>query len=54
MGGGSVEEVTCTVIDGAAYNQVCTSDSKISTAEDEDSMTGALHPDPRPSFVWGG
>ncbi|XP_030591385.1 zinc finger protein 653 [Archocentrus centrarchus] len=40
MGGGNVEEVTCTVIGGVTYNQVCTSDSKIRTAEDEDSMTG--------------
>uniref|UniRef100_A0A3Q0S2T0 Zinc finger protein 653 n=1 Tax=Amphilophus citrinellus TaxID=61819 RepID=A0A3Q0S2T0_AMPCI len=43
MGGGNVEEVTCTVIGGVTYNQVCTSDSKIRTAEDEDSMTGANH-----------
>ncbi|XP_076608830.1 zinc finger protein 653 [Chaetodon auriga] len=40
MGGGSVEEVTCTVIGGVTYNQVCTSDSKLRTEEDEDSMTG--------------
>ncbi|XP_039901661.1 zinc finger protein 653 [Simochromis diagramma] len=40
MGGGNVEEVTCTVIGGVTYNQVCTADSKIRTAEDEDSMTG--------------
>lgn len=43
MGGGNVEEVTCTVIGGVSYNPVCTSDSKLRTAEDEDSMTGALH-----------
>lgn len=43
MGGGNVEEVTCTVIGGVTYNQVCSCDSKISTAEDEDSMTGVLH-----------
>uniref|UniRef100_A0A3B5A1S3 Zinc finger protein 653 n=1 Tax=Stegastes partitus TaxID=144197 RepID=A0A3B5A1S3_9TELE len=43
MGSGNVEEVTCTVIGGVTYNQVCASDSKIRTAEDEDSMTGALH-----------
>uniref|UniRef100_A0A3B4YDY5 Zinc finger protein 653 n=1 Tax=Seriola lalandi dorsalis TaxID=1841481 RepID=A0A3B4YDY5_SERLL len=42
MGGGNVEEVTCTVIGGVTYNQVCSCDSKIRTAEDEDSMTGAL------------
>lgn len=42
MGGRNVEEVTCTVIGGVTYNQVCTADSKIRTAEDEDSMTGAL------------
>ncbi|XP_045927892.1 zinc finger protein 653 [Micropterus dolomieu] len=40
MGGGNVEEVTCTVIGGVTYNQVCTSDSKLRPAEDEDSMTG--------------
>eukprot|EP00064_Thunnus_orientalis_P011818 superscaffoldBa00001745_g11850 len=40
MGGGNVEEVTCTVIGGVTYNPVCESDSKIRTAEDEDSMTG--------------
>ncbi|XP_070779899.1 zinc finger protein 653 [Enoplosus armatus] len=40
MGGGNVEEVTCTVIGGVTYNQVCASDSKLRTAEDEDSMTG--------------
>lgn len=43
MGSGNVEEVTCTVIGGVTYNPVCESDSKIRTAEDEDSMTGALH-----------
>ncbi|KAM7386269.1 hypothetical protein PAMA_009076 [Pampus argenteus] len=40
MGGGNVEEVTCTVIGGVTYNPVCESDSKLRTAEDEDSMTG--------------
>ncbi|XP_058508948.1 zinc finger protein 653 [Solea solea] len=40
VGGGDMEEVTCTVIGGVAYNQVCACDSKIRTAEDEDSMTG--------------
>ncbi|XP_040919252.1 zinc finger protein 653 [Toxotes jaculatrix] len=40
MGGGNVEEVTCTVIGGVTYNQVCACDSKIRTEEDEDSMTG--------------
>ena len=38
-----MEEVTCTVIGGVTYNPVCESDSKIRTAEDEDSMTGELH-----------
>ncbi|XP_054463652.1 zinc finger protein 653 isoform X2 [Anoplopoma fimbria] len=38
MGGGNVEEVTCTVIGGVTYNQV--SESKLRAAEDEDSMTG--------------
>ncbi|XP_031151031.2 zinc finger protein 653 [Sander lucioperca] len=40
MGGGNVEEVTCTVIGGVTFNQVCTSDPKLQTADDEDSMTG--------------
>ncbi|KAM9844123.1 zinc finger protein 653 [Aulostomus maculatus] len=40
MGASNVEEVTCTVIGGVTYNQVCESDSKIRTPEDEDSMTG--------------
>ncbi|XP_047426979.1 zinc finger protein 653 [Mugil cephalus] len=40
MGGGNVEEVTCTVIGGVTYNQVCSSHSKIRAADDEDSMTG--------------
>ncbi|XP_070704144.1 zinc finger protein 653 [Pempheris klunzingeri] len=40
MGGGNVEEVTCTVIGGVTYNPVCTSDSKLRSVEDEDSMTG--------------
>ncbi|XP_068605962.1 zinc finger protein 653 [Brachionichthys hirsutus] len=39
MGGGNVEEVTCTVIGGVSYNQVCISDSKLRPAEDEDSIT---------------
>ncbi|XP_074552592.1 zinc finger protein 653 [Halichoeres trimaculatus] len=40
MGGGNVEEVTCTVIGGVTYNQVCGSDSKLQSAEDEDFITG--------------
>nr|XP_046272600.1 zinc finger protein 653 isoform X2 [Scatophagus argus] len=40
MGSANVEEVTCTVIGGVTYNQVCASDSKLRTAEDEDSITG--------------
>ncbi|KAM8724278.1 zinc finger protein 653 [Acanthopagrus schlegelii] len=40
MGGGNMEEVTCTVIGGVTYNQVCASDSKLQRVEDEDSMTG--------------
>ncbi|KAK5885426.1 hypothetical protein CesoFtcFv8_019134 [Champsocephalus esox] len=46
MGGGSVEEVTCTVIGGVSYNQVCSSDSNLRAEEEEeeeeeeDSMTG--------------
>uniref|UniRef100_A0A1A7WAG7 Zinc finger protein 653 n=3 Tax=Nothobranchiidae TaxID=405002 RepID=A0A1A7WAG7_9TELE len=40
MGSGNMEEVTCTVIEGVSYNQVCTPDSKVQTAEGDDSMTG--------------
>lgn len=43
MGSANVEEVTCTVIGGVTYNQVCASDSKLRTEEDEDSMAGVLH-----------
>ncbi|XP_028311973.1 zinc finger protein 653 isoform X2 [Gouania willdenowi] len=39
MGAGDVEEVTCTVIGGVTYNQVCASASRTHT-EDEDSMSG--------------
>uniref|UniRef100_UPI003AAEFA95 zinc finger protein 653 n=1 Tax=Centroberyx gerrardi TaxID=166262 RepID=UPI003AAEFA95 len=39
MGGGDVEEVTCTVIEGVTYNQVCQSDTDLRTAEEEDSIT---------------
>ncbi|XP_034151131.1 zinc finger protein 653 [Esox lucius] len=38
MGGGDVEEVTCTVIEGVAYNQVCQS-GDLGTTE-EDSIAG--------------
>lgn len=46
MGAANVEQVTCTVIGGVTYNQVCESDSKMGTVEDEDSMTGVLHSEP--------
>ncbi|XP_023867855.1 zinc finger protein 653 isoform X3 [Salvelinus sp. IW2-2015] len=39
MGGGDVEEVTCTVIEGVAYNQMCQSVGDFRTTE-EDSITG--------------
>ncbi|XP_020330927.1 zinc finger protein 653-like isoform X2 [Oncorhynchus kisutch] len=39
MGGGDVEEVTCTVIEGVAYNQMCQSVADFKTTE-EDSITG--------------
>jgi len=42
MGNGNVEEVTCSVIGGATYNQVCAPDSEIRAEEDEDTMTGVL------------
>ncbi|XP_038840028.1 zinc finger protein 653-like isoform X3 [Salvelinus namaycush] len=38
MGGGDVEEVTCTVIEGVAYNQMCQSVADFRTTE-EDSIT---------------
>ncbi|XP_023867854.1 zinc finger protein 653 isoform X2 [Salvelinus sp. IW2-2015] len=38
MGGGDVEEVTCTVIEGVAYNQMCQSVGDFRTTE-EDSIT---------------
>lgn len=41
-----MEEVTCTVIGGVTYNQVCVSDSKLQRVEDEDSMTGVLRSEP--------
>lgn len=40
MSGGNIEEVTCTVIGGVNYDQVCPHDSGIKPAEDEDSVTG--------------
>ncbi|XP_011604300.1 zinc finger protein 653 [Takifugu rubripes] len=39
LGGGSMEEVTCTVIGGVSSTQMCMSDSK-RQAEDNDCMTG--------------
>lgn len=42
LGGGSMEEVTCTVIGGVSSTQMCMSDSK-RQAEDNDCMTGELH-----------
>ncbi|XP_072225193.1 zinc finger protein 653 [Leuresthes tenuis] len=40
MGNGNVEEVTCSVIGGATYNQACAPDSEIRAEEDEDTITG--------------
>lgn len=40
MGGGNVEEVTCTVIGGVTYDPA--SESKVRAAEHEDSVTGAI------------
>ncbi|KAM4635139.1 zinc finger protein 653 [Polymixia lowei] len=40
MGGGDMEEVTCTVIEGVTYNQVCQSDTDLRTADEEDSIIG--------------
>ncbi|XP_056143674.1 zinc finger protein 653 [Lampris incognitus] len=39
MGGGDMEEVTCTVIEGVTYNQVCQSDTDLHTVEEEASIT---------------
>uniref|UniRef100_A0A8C3GAI1 Zinc finger protein 653 n=1 Tax=Cyclopterus lumpus TaxID=8103 RepID=A0A8C3GAI1_CYCLU len=52
MGGTNVEEVTCTVIGGVTYKQV--SESKLRAAEDEDSMTGALHSEMAQNFLLDG
>ncbi|XP_027878271.1 zinc finger protein 653 [Xiphophorus couchianus] len=40
MGSGNMEEVTCTVIGGVAYNQLCSPDFKVRDAPEEDSLTG--------------
>lgn len=42
LGGGNMEEVTCTVIGGVSSTQICMSDSK-RQAEDNDCMIGELH-----------
>lgn len=42
LGGGNMEEVTCTVIGGVSSTQICMSDSK-RQAEDNDCMTGEWH-----------
>lgn len=42
MDGTDLEDITCTVIGGVTYHQVCTSDAKLRIAEDEESMTGLL------------
>nr|XP_040046319.1 zinc finger protein 653 [Gasterosteus aculeatus aculeatus] len=46
MGGGNVEEVTCTVIGGVTYDPA--SESKVRAAEDEDSVTGLSDKQQRP------
>ncbi|XP_017161927.1 zinc finger protein 653 isoform X2 [Poecilia reticulata] len=40
MSSGNMEEVTCTVIGGVAYNQLCSPDFKVRDAPEEDSLTG--------------
>ena len=41
MAPGAVEEVTCTVIQGVAFDQACPSDAELRAAEeDEDSISG--------------
>ncbi|KAM3864392.1 zinc finger protein 653 [Diretmus argenteus] len=40
MGAADVEEVTCTVIEGVTYNQVCQSHADLRAAEEDDSITG--------------
>ncbi|XP_054891593.1 zinc finger protein 653 isoform X2 [Poeciliopsis prolifica] len=40
MGSGNMEEVTCTVIGGVAYSQLCSPDFKVRDAPEEDSLTG--------------
>uniref|UniRef100_A0A096MB34 Zinc finger protein 653 n=1 Tax=Poecilia formosa TaxID=48698 RepID=A0A096MB34_POEFO len=41
MSSGNMEEVTCTVIGGVAYNQLCSPDLKVRDAPEEDSLTGS-------------
>lgn len=43
MGGGNMEEVTCAVIGGVAYNQLSTPDFKVQAAPEEESLTGSEH-----------
>ncbi|XP_014877560.1 zinc finger protein 653-like isoform X2 [Poecilia latipinna] len=40
MSSGNMEEVTCTVIGGVAYNQLCSPDLKVRDPPEEDSLTG--------------
>ncbi|XP_021174863.2 zinc finger protein 653 isoform X2 [Fundulus heteroclitus] len=40
MASGNMEEVTCTVIGGVPFNQLCTPDFKVPAAPEEDSLTG--------------
>lgn len=44
VGGGDVEGVTCTVIEGVAYNQMCQSDVPTfqNSISHTDTMTGML------------
>ncbi|KAK5611408.1 hypothetical protein CRENBAI_017172 [Crenichthys baileyi] len=43
MGSGNMEEVTCTVIGGVTYSQLCTPDFKVRSAQEEDSLTGSKY-----------
>lgn len=45
VGGGDVEGVTCTVIEGMAYNQMCQTEAIVQNSVSlTDTMTGMMEP----------
>lgn len=54
MGSGNMEEVTCTVIGGVSYNQLCSPDFKVRDAPEEDSLTGSEYLEEKPDGVFAG